>query len=84
MASINDPGKPGTIQRLIYDIPRARTSDDWRLVHKLAGEVLEQESNLCGDTTLTLLLNALCTATQKVRDMQNGIEHMLKEIDHGR
>ena len=63
-ADINDPGKPGTMQRLIYSSARVGHGFTWKQINALAQSLLSMPRDN-QDTEYSLLLNALCCATEK-------------------
>lgn len=79
LTNVNDRGQPGTLQRLQYRAVRATTHDEWRVVHALASELLEQEMGKPDpDNNRYLhLLNLICTITHEVRRLQNGLDRIV-------
>jgi len=78
--SINDPGQPGTIQRLVYDAARVESPAQWRRLNSLAHTVLETIMSTSDDLDNDpqfLLVNSLCIATQRVVSMQRHIHEAL-------
>lgn len=72
--SINKAGDPGTIQRLVYLVPRAQTANDWTRVRKLSEQIHDSLGN---DTGISLLLNALGCALERVEKSQTAAMQVL-------
>ena len=80
-ANINDPGTPGSIQRLCYLVPRARALSEWREVRHLTGELLERVTQSCStDTELSLLLNAVAAMAEEIVRGRNGANALLEQM----
>jgi len=65
-ADINDMGEAGTLQRLVYMAARVGYGYTWEQVNELAQELLGNAQRTCPDTQGSLLLNALCCATEQL------------------
>jgi hypothetical protein len=78
-ADINDPGVPGSLQRLLYSATRCTTHNHWRDLNMQANSLLEHYVRVLSknkenkDTELTILLNALVTLTEAVLRLGEGI-----------
>ncbi len=79
-SDINDRGENGSLQRLIYLSARTSTSDEWSQLNHMAHVMLDKLVNDCPDTQLSLLVNALCVATSKVRDFQNAVGRLIDDV----
>lgn len=64
-ADINDPGAPGTMQRLVYSAARVGWGYTWTGVNNLVQHLISQPRDNY-DTEYSLLLNALGAATEEL------------------
>jgi hypothetical protein len=68
-ADINEIGPDESLQRLIYSAARVGYGYTWAQVNGLAQRLLEQTAP---DTQLSLLLNALCCATEAATEAESS------------
>ena len=70
---INNPGEPGSVQRLIYESARCMTPSDYERFARLADHVL---GNLWKrgeyDTTISLLVNGLAAMAEQTVRLQKA------------
>lgn len=73
-ADINNSGPCGTLQRLIYQVTRCSTTEQWRSANNLAHNLLKAAADdKIHDTEMTLLLNAIAATTETVIRMREAL-----------
>lgn len=76
--SINDRGEPGTLERLLWLIVRAKSHNDWKVVNDLAHSLLGIAEH---DTGASIIVNAFAALTHEVVYCKGSIARLARDCD---